>query len=169
MARPRGSRFRSQGQSRKVSWGEGPFGVLSLTATGASVFPTGSAAVVDDLTLVRTRGALTFITSVPTSANFMRYGFGICIVSANAAGIGAMAIPSAITDIDWDGWLYHRQGVAGADGGSGIGTIGAFQFDSKAMRKMHNTDVIVASLEVEETGAVTVFARLDSRQLFKLP
>ena len=173
MPHSRGSRFHSRPQRRAVSWSFGPAGAISSTASSAAVFPLSAQALIDDLTVVRMRGSLTFITSLPSSSAFMTYAFGLCIVSENAAGIGVTAIPQPLDDIGWDGWFYHRQGIAGADGQSsgsaGAATASGFQFDSKAMRKMHLTDVIVACLQVVETGAVTVFSQLDTRMLVKLP
>jgi len=177
MAHSRGSRFRSRsnGSRRAVTWQEGPFGQIAVTATEAVVFPTGQAAQVDDLTLVRTRGELlAYLTVAGGAANEgFRCYFGICIVSENAAGVGISAIPTPLSDIAWDGWLVHHTfnvrevGTALADS---LTQQVRIPIDSKAMRKMHQTDTIVAVLQTTEIGdGATMVCDFVSRMLLKLP
>ena len=174
MARRRRTSFpRSGGTRRLVSWSLGPEGVLSPASTSASVFPSGTIANETDLTLVRTRGELllSLLTSSGAQAGF-QWAFGMCIVSENAAGVGATAIPSPVTDDFWDGWFLHVQGAlkcvtATVVDGSRFSSARII-LDSKAMRKLHFTDVVVGCFETVEVGTATMHAELRSRLLFKL-
>ncbi len=159
------------GQRRLVTWSEGPSGTSgSITASGTALFSVGGQATINDQTIVRTRGQLSFLTNgAPTAVDNMVYAFGICIVSENAFGVGVTAVPAPLTDVFWDGWLYHVQGVAGLVPGNVGGTSAAVEIDSKAMRKIHFSDVVIGVLEVVETGTVILTALLQTRLLTKLP
>jgi len=131
----------------------------------------------DDLTIVRLRGELiVYLSALDLVAEGFRWFFGICIVSENAAAIGVTAIPSPLADIAWDGWFVYETGTlesaSGTIGNSeNIGMINDRRtVDSKAMRKVHNTDVVVAVLETSELGdGSTMHASFSSRMLSKLP
>jgi len=175
MARPRGhSSFpRVRGVRRAVSWVVGPLGLsTALTATGSSLSTTGTQAIADGLTLVRTRGNVAVdLGLVPDiiGGNFFTLSLGLCIVSENAAGIGITATPSPFTDIAWDGWLWHWTGMAGFVNGTNAALGTNIEIDSKAMRKFKATDVLVGVMEAVETGvAGTIQVSWASRVLLKL-
>ena len=177
MARFRGSRFprSTQGSRRQTSWNEGVFGVTPvLSGTGPSMVATGQQATEDGLTLIRVRGHVTIdVTAVPLlSANFFRLAMGLCIVSENAAGVGITAVPQPLTDIGWDGWLWHWTGIAGVVPGTVRSTVGgvvSVEVDSKAMRKFKLSDILVGVIEVVETGdAGTIITQWQTRILAKL-
>jgi len=170
-----GSRFpRGAGSRRKVTWSSGPEGLVDISATGSFVFPTGAAAVLNDMTIVRTRGELLLTLSSASGAQLgFQYAAGICVVSENAAGVGATAIPAPLTDSFWDGWLWHREGNIQADATATLVnqlgcSVDRIQMDSKAMRKIHLTDVMVGVIEVIETGTCILRARMVTRVLTKL-
>ena len=175
MARAR--RFVGQGRTprRRVSWSPGPNGILSPASTAVSLFPTGSQAVVDDLTLVRTRGELLLVllTSSIAQGGF-QWAFGMCVVTDNAFTVGGVgAVPAPLLDIAWDGWFFHSQGALKSPSGTIADMSSArvlrVPIDSKAMRKLHNTDVVIGVLETVEVGTATMHAELRSRLLDKLP
>ena len=176
MASRRRSRFpRSSGiRRRAVGWEPGPRGILSPASTASSLFGTTVVAIVDDITIVRTRGELLLLllTSSVAQGGF-DWAFGMCVVSQNAAGVGATAIPAPRTDDQWDGWFVHQMGALksiGATVGTGLGGSQVrIPIDSKAMRKLGETDTIVAMLEVTEVGTATMHAELISRMLIKAP
>ncbi len=94
------------------------------------------------------------------------------MVTENAGTVGGVtAIPAPLDAISWDGWFYHSQfnlfsasaSISIADGM----TVVRHQVDSKAMRKMHLTDTIVAMIQLVETGTVVARAFLESRILTK--
>ena len=162
------------GARRRVSWGTGPRGnVGAVTAAGSILFPVGAQANLDDLTIVRIRGELLVRMKDGTSADSSwKFAFGMCIVNENAFGIGVTAVPQPFTDLFWDGWMVHQQGIIATE----IASEPANQInsnriiiDSKAMRKTHLTDIIVAVIEFHsENGTAIADADLVSRSLSKL-
>ena len=175
---PRSSRGFSRRTSvaslrRSSSWNPGPFGLVSVSAAGSTVFGTGQQALESGLTIVRTHGSLLIrlVTSDAVTSGF-DVAFGICVVNENAAGVGATAIPQPLTDIGWDGWLVHWSGVikGAVPHTGGEDAVVRIPIDSKAMRKFKNTDVMVAVIQyLTEIGSVTLNADLRSRVLIKLP
>jgi len=163
---------RGQSLSRRTGWEEGPLGVISASAIGEFIFPTAQIATGDGFTLIRTRGDLLVKLDVAADVlSRIEVSFGMCIVSENAAGIGATAVPFPGTDIAWEGWFVYTQFVlAGTiDMASGASTV-RYSIDSKAMRKLGDTDVVIACIQFrDEIGSVDVKANLVSRMLFKLP
>ena len=101
----------------------------------------------------------------------MAIGVGIVTRQAADAGIGSVPVP--ITDASWDGWMYHRffdlfdtAGVA-AEGEAKI----QFEVDTKAMRKIHENEALVAVAESAISGGTPGSSGIifDSRILFLLP
>ena len=166
---------------RKTSWQEGPFGRATLSVASSTVLATGQAAQEDGLTIVRIRGELivALTSAVAVADGYDRCAAGICIVSENAAGVGITAIPTPVTDLAWDGWMWHSSfammgaGIiaGGAADDAPLGT--AFlrlPIDSKSMRKIKNTDVLLAVVETTDlVGGATARFVLNSRVLVKLP
>ena len=175
-----GTRFRPtrlRSPRRKTSWEEGPGGTaMSSSATSeVKIMGAGAQAVVDGLTIVRTRGLLSFSLGLATAAQDGFLGaFGLCIVNENAGGIGVTAVPTPITDLGWDGWFYHtffdiRSGVVSSSSNPGPKDQHQIQVDSKAMRKIDLGDIIFAVIEVVETGTATMDMSFNSRILLKIP
>ena len=168
--------LRGSGVRRASSWTSGPFGLISaIAADSNNLFPTNQQAVDSGLTIVRTRGEfLAYLTTSGGAATEgFRWAFGMCVVTANAAGIGVTAVPNPIDDIGWDGWLVYETGQI-ATMFTGFGEASPTQsvrvrIDSKAMRKFKETDVLVGVLGVFEQGAGSIMAaHLSSRVLLKL-
>ena len=171
------SRFQShrQSPSRQTTWVLGPFNFTpAVTGTGSSVSGTASQALVDGLTLVRVRGSVAIdLSDVPIlGTNSFNLAMGLAIVSENAAGIGATAIPDPLVDAGWDGWFWHWMGIAGTAPGVTAAANGVqyVEIDSKAMRKWKNTDVMVAVIGTFEIGtAGSLITAWNTRLLVKLP
>ena len=169
-------RNRGSSRRRKVTWSEGPGDTVSASANSSVLFGDSSQAIIDDLTLTRIRGnLLAQLTSVTTALDgFGRIAVGICNVSENAAGTGVGAIPTPITDIGWDGWIWHTQfsliSLSAVEADVRGGGTYREVIDNKAMRKVHATDVLVAVAEMaDEVGAASVQLRLQTRILDMLP
>jgi len=166
---------RTSGSSRRVSWSLGPHGETgTLSAPSSALFTVSSQALIDDLTVIRTRGRLGVgLISAAAEGDGFRWAFGMANVSENAAGIGITAVPTPITDIAWDGWFVFETGTVFTEDSSPAAASPSstqiIEIDSKAMRKTHNTDVIVAVFEVVEIGTATMQAFLSTRLLDKLP
>ena len=170
----RGSSPRLAGARRKTAWELGTGGVTStqVNATASTILGSGAAAALDGLTVVRTRGLLSFILTSTVSAGDGFVGaFGVCVVSENAFGIGITAVPTPITDVAWDGWFIHqfiavRSGVATAAATPFL--FQQYEIDSKAMRKIKIGDTLVAVLQTTEIGDADMRVSWDSRTLVKL-
>jgi len=159
----RGSHFRSRltsgaGRRRKVSWSPSPSGqITGISISSSNLLGTNQQALLDDLTLVRTRGSL--LVKLAADANVEEgfiWAFGLCNVTENAAGIGVTAVPAPLTDIAWDGWFVHETGqclqTTEVYDVADPGISQRVQIDSKAMRKTHATDVIVGVFETLVVG-----------------
>ena len=177
MARRRSQRGsnRASGVRRQTSWEEGVGGTSSaqFAASGSAIVGSGVQPTTDGLTLVRTRGFVELVLTTIT-ANLDGYsgGIGIGVVNTNAFGVGVSAVPLPLTEMQWDGWLWHQLFAFHGPAGGTLGHPGAnlrFEIDSKAMRKVGLEDTIFASIEVVETGTAVMSYFLDSRMLFKLP
>ena len=184
MARLRNSSFRSpvRGLRRKTSWALGPFGDTGgLSANGATVFGVAAQADLEGMTIVRIRGELLvhLFSNATAGDGFPRCAVGLCIVTENAAGVGVTAIPSPIADLSWDGWMWHKMfSLVGADvvgaavvshSVSDVTKAARFEIDSKAMRKIKNTDLLIGVAELaDEIGTAVVEMQLNTRQLVKL-
>ena len=176
MARSRrfGSIQPGRSTRRSTSWDPGPNGVLTPSSTAVSIFPIGVSPDGDGLTLIRTRGSLGLIllTSAQAQGGF-QWAFGMAIVTSKAFGIGATAIPGPLTEISFEGWFVHQQGVLKSPSGTiadmGSARVQNFVIDSKAMRKFPDDTTMVGVFEVAEVGTATMHAELRSRLLVKLP
>ncbi len=179
--RTRGSQRTFAAKSgRKVTWNTGPRGRIGNVSTATNnLFPTAAEATTEDLTIVRVRGDFNAELEQVTAADdgFDEVAFGMCVVSQNAAGIGITAIPDPLTDRAWDGWFVYQTfslfssdiQVAGALSTSRAAHI-RIAIDSKAMRKIHNTDTIVGVVAIGAiNGAATGNFVLNTRILVMLP
>ena len=98
---------------------------------------------------------------------------GICVVSENAFNAGIASVPTPVTDVAWDGWLWHHffslRAVTATigDGVNGPAVVWKIIIDSKAMRKTNITDVEIAVIETTETTSASLHARIDTRSLSK--
>ena len=179
MAHARSSRFpqRNVGSRRKTAWSIGPFqSGLSISAAGSALITTGSQVTDDGITQVRLHGEVNaYLNSLDAAdSGFPRNAIGFCYVSENAFNVGVTAVPAPLTDIGWDGWLFHRQfslrGETTADSKGNAGSAQVrFLIDSKAMRKTRQSDVLICVFEAgTEVGTSTLNIDVTSRILDKL-
>ncbi len=170
MARQR--RFLSRGPRRETDWGEGPgsSGVSSISGSATTIIGSGMVITVGASTLVRLRGLLDIFLTSSTSAGDGFFGaFGIGVVTSRAFAAGVTALPQPVTEIDWDGWMYHtfisvHEGSPDGPGDAGVHRI---EVDSKAMRKMDGDVTLVGVLQVFEIGTAAASVFFDSRVLIK--
>ncbi len=97
-------------------------------------------------TVRRTRG-MVFVTSDQPSASEAIFGaYGLIVVTDAAAAIGVTAVPGPVTEANDDGWFVWQPFMT-----KGADTIAsyqpAFEFDSKAMRKVDTGFQIVMVIE----------------------
>ena len=171
------SRFRSRSNRspRQTDWSLGPQARdESLSATGLSLWTLGATPIVDGETIVRTHGIFSiFLRSVGAVGDGYFGAFGLAKVTDKAFAIGTTAIPGPLTEVDWDGWFVHRffdvRAVTATIGdGANAGYVSQrIMFDSKAMRKVDETEVVVGVVEVVESGASVFEYHAEARHLIK--
>jgi len=145
------------------------------------LWTTGISPLEDGNTVVRIRGgySLSLVDAAADNDGFSTVGIGIGVVTINAFAAGAASVPGPLTDIGWEGWMYHKivAGLKSINGGAANETWGnsgsAFireDIDSKAMRKLDSDVVLVGVVEMgTEVGTATAHFSADTRILFKLP
>jgi hypothetical protein len=115
---------------------------------------------------------LDLLLSAATSAlDGFTGAFGIGIATAAATAIGITAVPTPITEQEWDGWIFwHAFSVRApaAFDGTMAAIFRSVEIDSKAMRKLREEDSIYAAVEVIEQGTSALNVGLDTRILLKL-
>ena len=173
MARPRGFSPR-RGTRRATDWGFGTGGVAvtSISASGKAFVGAGYGLTTQNpVTLIRTRGEVEmFLKTGGTVGDGFRGAFGIAKASSVAFAAGIASLPGPISEINWDGWLYHRffgVHIQDTTDFNGPATSLRFEIDSKAMRKLEVEDTVYAMLEVTEIGVATMDVFHDSRVLLK--
>ena len=182
----RGSTSLRRSVRHRSSWEVGPqtSGGGAPQAIGASVAQaagTGMVALVDGITLIRTRGELLMWLVTANAAGDGYHGaFGIAKATAAAFTSGIASVPTPITEDSWDGWLYHRFFSIHSVGAIGVSTAAdeqnqsnnvtaalRIEVDSKAMRKIDIDEVFYAAIEVTEHGTADMEWAFNSRTLVK--
>ena len=172
-------RFAQQrGARRQTSWENGPFGRNAITTETSTLVPTGIAATLPGLTLIRVRGEmyLALTTAAAAFDGFGRIACGLAIVSENAFTVGgAGSVPDPLIDVGWEGWLWHWMGslatntaftLPSNNGPSSVRVV----IDSKSMRKWKETDVLCGVVSTDdEISSTTLRTSLNTRVLVKLP
>ncbi len=178
MASRRGFHQVRRSPRRTTAWGFGPNAdPISLSASGNQLWSSG---VVLDLeskaTIVRLRGEVNaFLLSASAAGDGFDGAFGIGITTTEAFAVGGQAsTPGALTDMDWDGWMWHRffnihaSTATIADGVNAVGVSFRTEIDGKAMRVWDASMTLFGSVEVVENGTATGEVWADCRALVKL-
>ena len=185
MAQGNRSRFPRRSVRRKSAWSQGPGSTAvqtQLTGTSAVLVGQGATITLDGITQVRLRGLLSMhLPSASAALDGYAGAFGIAIVTLAAFNVGVTAVPTPITEVGWDGWLYHTffdlrapgliDGTASVDVDNMLPTTAALRIDvdAKAMRKGKVDEVTVGVIEATEVGTALLSWRFNSRLLDKLP
>jgi len=177
MARRFASRFprTSVGTRRKTEWDFGPggTGVTSLSATGSTALGS-SIQLTEKATIVRLRGRMNgFLTIASSGGDGFHGALGIGVFNLPAIVAGVASLPTPLTELAWDGWLYHQffdvHAHSAVEAEFNDSTTFDYEVDSKAMRIMEATDqALLALVEVVEIGTATMNIFFESRVLFKL-
>ena len=97
---------------------------------------------------------------------------GVGIVTLPAFTVGITVVPTPLTEVEWEGWLYHQffDIRAGLDVGLASHISQHWAVDSKAMRKFDDINLVLMSLiEVIEQGTSQIEIGFNTRMLVKLP
>ena len=176
MPRSRGS-YRGRTPRRRTSWEEGPGGIDATAAITSGPNFLGSVAnlLEDELTLLRLRGRFNAILNSASAAGSGFQGaIGIGVTTQPATAVGITAVPTPITEQDWDGWLYWQPisihaGDATAGSRNWQGGVINIEVDSKAMRKLTDQSSIFTVVELVEVDTADIDMWFDSRVLLALP
>ncbi len=111
--------------------------------------------------------------TVTSAGDGFQGAFGIGIATRAAVVAGIASLPTPITEIDDENWLYHTFISLHPHTGTEAEWVGSesemiIEIDSKAMRKFPDGTQIYAALEVVEIGTAAMDVFFDSRMLFKL-
>ena len=163
-------------QRRRVGWSDGPGDIstfAAVTASSVAIVGNGAIALGDGITVVRIRGILQLIlTAASAPLDGFTGAFGICVVTEDAFAVGVTAVPDPVDDVGWDGWMWHSfysliQPIAFA-AQSAATSNQTLVIDTKAMRKLHASDVIILVGEHLESGTAAMIVVGGSRALTKL-
>ena len=172
MARLRGFPQGRPRSKRQTLWGIGPGSedVTSFSATGSAILGLGVQTGQAN-TITRTRGYLqALIASAGSVGDGFTGAFGIGLVSLPAFTAGIVSMPTPVTEVDWDGWLWHQFFSVHTLNSTPFGDSASYEtdVDSKAMRKFTDEIVMFAAVEVTEIGVATLDVFFDSRVLLKM-
>ena len=170
---PRTSRGFARAQRRRRGWETGPGDATfqsTLSASGVAL-TSGASVLVDGLTIARIRGVLTLQLLTGGVADGFSGAFGIGICTDAAFAIGATAVPTPVTELAWDGWMYWTTFGLRAAGSTvtWAGQNDRIVVDTKAMRKISSDMTVFAAIEVTEIGTASLAWHFDSRLLALLP
>jgi len=155
MAKHRTAIVRRSGSRRKSLWlSFQPATFTEVAVGGTLVFTLNAAALVlAPFTIVRSRFSLFLVSDQSAAAERQVAGFGLSVVSSQAAAIGITAMPTPITDLGSSLFFAHQL-LMTAGSAVNDGVIGqSWQLDSKAMRKVENQDDIAVTTEFSTAGS----------------
>ena len=90
------------------------------------------------------------------------------IVSTAAFAVGASAVPTPITEIEWEGWMWHQYFSLHVSQATESTRL-HFMIDTKAMRKLNSDETVMAAMEHTISGSTGMSVRLGTRMLLMLP
>ena len=142
---------------RETSWLAGLFATDTVAASTALLLTQLNAAALAlrPFTVVRVRGILQ-ITSDQAAANESQFaGFGMAVVTTQAAAIGITAVPTPVTDNGSDLFFLYQSIMARRQVSTGVSVSEAgkvLEIDSKAMRKVEDGQDLISVVELPGVG-----------------
>jgi len=175
VARQRGFPARSRSR-RLTAWAEGPESVRqTVTGNDHLVWTFGVATTQGKVTIVRIRGTWQIRLTTTSAVNAGFHGaLGIGLVTTPAFDAGAVSTPGPLTEVDWDGWMWHTffdvNSITAviADGVNAFSVVAQGVIDSKAMRLFDEDTTLIGAVEVEEDGTQLAMLSAETRMLVKI-
>ena len=168
-----GFRQRSVGFRRTTDWGLGPQNLgTTISASGKQLWSFSTASA-QNLTVVRTRGWISYyLRSADVATAGFRGASGIYLMTEDAFAVGVTAALDPLEDSNSDMWLWHfffdLRAITGTLPDLGSAAVVRQEIDSKAMRKGFDPErVMVGVTGVVETVSASMSAFADTRQFFK--
>ena len=171
MARRRGSRFVRPAPRSMVWVGTGLS--VSTTTTAATLLSSLNAAALGlrPFTVVRTRMGITLLSDQEAAGESSQGALGMVVVSDSAAAAGVASVPTPLTEVNTDFFVYKPLfHVYAHDTNVGfqhiVGDASVHWVDSKAMRKVDLDDNIV--IVYEQRTQIGSLIAIEGRMLVKL-
>ncbi len=173
MARARGFTHGGRRARRETSWFEIPATRTALSAIGGTILNSLTTAekALRPFTIIRTHLELLVESDQSAASEFQLGAVGIAVVSDQASAAGVASVPTPITDADSDNWFLHQYFMANFLFATGAGFDGAdgqiYSIDSKAMRKVNDSDDVVVVAEVDTNVSSGLLVSMAGRILIK--
>ncbi len=175
MTHPRGRSFRVSSK-RQTAWniGVGGTAVTQIVSSSEGFIGNALQPSVEGITIVRIRGLLDVYQAGAVTADGDGFwgAVGIGIASFAAVSAAIASVPTPLTDVSSENWLWHSF-LSIHDGDTsalsrGPETAQRIDIDSKAMRKFATDQALYAAFEVVEIGTSGIDLFLQTRTLVKL-
>ena len=141
---------------RTYDWTGFTWGATTVSVTQVIL---GTVLDVEPITLMRCRGNILVKGTPDAVGDDAVIGFGLIVVSDNAAAVGGVSVPGPINDPDAP-WVWHQYVPldAGSTGllGDDIGSVVRFEVDSKAQRKIGINETLALIVEASLADYATV-------------
>ncbi len=170
MGHRRTQRFVRPSPRTKIWIGQGV--ALTTLGTGASTLIAvfnAAALALRPFTILRTRVSCNFRSDQTATTEDITGAFGMIVVKESAATIGITAVPTPLTEVDADFFVYQGMTApftsltsVGFQDGVGV----RYDIDSKAMRKVGTNDDVAVVMELRSTGGAEI--NIEGRQLIQL-
>ena len=142
-------------------------GVVSQTSIAAASTATlitslnAAALALRPFTIVRTRGSLLILSDQLVATEDQEVGWGMSVVSDQAAAIGVTAVPTPVTDSDSDLFFAYEMLLGSfsfltSAGFQQLALGDAMRIDSKAMRKVSDSEDMISVAETSATSEGTL-------------
>ena len=153
------------GRKTDYTW-QGQCAGVALVSGGAAIVEITTPSTAS--TLTRTRGRVRASIDGPVANDKSCVGVGLIAVTEEQLAVGITAIPSPIDDFDAE-WFWHGVLLLLAQGASTDepGITDTIEIDSKAMRRMKQTQTALAVIEARsQAGTPAVDVMITLRSLF---
>ena len=170
IARRSGLVLRGGRNRRQTMWvGFDPV-LTSMSASGGIISHVMNAAflALRPFTIVRCRGAVMLKSDQAAAAEVQIAVLAGAVVTEQALGIGVTAVPTPITDSSSDEFFLNQPVIADGSQLTDVAIGGQYvQYDSRAMRKVSDTEELYYVVEMSTVGQGVTLISL-GRMLIKL-
>ncbi len=160
----RGAPAVTRGPTRETLWLQINPVITTMTTTGGTLIASLNAAALAlrPFTVVRSHIELWLQSDQDTASENQIAGYGLAVVSEEAAAAGVTAIPTPILEMGSDLWFLHKLMMLGlVAGATNVETAirgKGWAVDSKAMRRVNgNQDVVFVGERAGAGSGVDLF------------
>jgi len=173
MARGRARPIVRGGSRRLTSWFDIAPTRSTLTAAGGSIQNSLTAAELAlwPFTIIRTHLVVHIESDQAAASEFQIGAVGMAVVTEQAVAAGVGSVPTPVTDDDSDQFFVHQWLMNSFVLASAVGFDDAagkvYEIDSKAMRKVSDSDNVVVVAEVDPVTGGGINISIAGRLLIK--